>query len=98
MRSAVWAGLAGLLTACGTAPAPEPVVRTVEVTVQVPVSCVPPGLRVAPSYPDTREALKAQPGAAERYNLMAAGRLLRDQRLAELEPVVAACREAAPPP
>jgi hypothetical protein len=63
------------------------------VKVPVLVACVPPGLGQPPAYPDTAAALRAQPGAAERYQLMAAGRLVRDQRLSEVEPVLAACRK-----
>lgn len=79
-----------LLVACATKP--EPVVKTVEVTVPVVVACVPKGLGAPPTYPDTASALKGAPDAAARYVLLAAGRLLRQQRLAELEPVVEHCR------
>lgn len=78
------------LAACGGTPKPD--VRTVEVKVPVAVKCVPEGLKAAPAYPDTDMALKAAPGAADRYQLLAAGRLLRSQRLAEVEPVIAGCR------
>jgi hypothetical protein len=79
-----------VLAACATKP--EPVIRTVEVKIPVAVACVPKSLAKAPTYPDTAEALKASPGAADRYQLLAAGRLLRTQRLAEIEPVIEACR------
>jgi hypothetical protein len=74
-----------------TADAAEPprsrvVVRTVK------VACVPRELPRAPRYPDTDQALKQAGGAADRYQLLAAGRLLREQRLALLEKVVAGCR------
>lgn len=58
-----------------------------------PRSCVPRTLGGPPRYPDTDGALRAAPGAADRYQLMAAGRILRQQRLEELERVVAGCRE-----
>lgn len=80
------------LAACAAAPVEPPTVRTVEVKVPVPVACVPATLAPAPTYPDTAQTLRAANDAADRYRLMAAGRLLRDQRLAELEPVVAGCR------
>lgn len=80
-----------VLGACAHA-TPEPVVRTVEVKVPVATPCVPNSIRPRPTYPDTKEALKKSPGPAERYQLLAAGRLLRDQRLAEIEPVISACR------
>lgn len=63
------------------APAPPP-----------PKSCVPRSLSPAPKYPDTDAALRAAPGAADRYQLMAAGRLLRQRRLQELERALAGCR------
>ncbi|MFL5294897.1 MAG: hypothetical protein ACJ798_00815 [Phenylobacterium sp.] len=56
------------------------------------VSCVPKAFPHAPKYPDTDEALLAAGGAADRYQLMAAGRLLRARRLAELEHVIDGCR------
>lgn len=55
-------------------------------------SCVPRTLGPAPRYPDTDSALRAAAGAADRYQLMAAGRILRQKRLEELERVVAGCR------
>lgn len=79
-----------LLTAC--AGKSEPVIRTVEVRVPVPVSCVSDKLPEEPTYPDTDDAVKAAPDAAARYGLIAAGRVLRIQRAAEVEPVVKGCR------
>lgn len=79
-----------LLTAC--AGKSEPVIRTVEVSVPVPVACVPKDLPEEPSFPDDDASLKAAPDAAARYGLIAAGRVLRIQRAAEIEPVVLACR------
>jgi hypothetical protein len=55
-------------------------------------SCVPRSLSAKPRYPDTDAALRGAPGAADRYQLMAAGRLLRQKRLDQLEQVVDACR------
>jgi hypothetical protein len=80
------------LCACSAAPKGTPAIRIVEAKTPVAVSCVPKGLAGPPTYPDTAEALKEAPGAAERYQLLAAGRLLRDQRLAEVEPVISGCR------
>ncbi len=54
--------------------------------------CVPRAFPRAPRYPDTDQALKDAGGAADRYQLMAAGRLLRMRRLADLERIVEACR------
>lgn len=92
MRPLAILALAAVLSACATQPAPVATIRTVEVKVPVPTPCVPAALGPAPAYPDTAAALRAAPDAADRYRLMAAGRLLRDQRLAELEPVVKGCR------
>lgn len=57
-----------------------------------PRSCVPRNLSPPPRYPDTDAALRAAPGAADRYQLMAAGRILRQQRLEDLERVIQNCR------
>jgi hypothetical protein len=78
-------------------PAPAPPPPTVVVRrVPVRVSCVPRTFPRAPRYPDSDAALRAADGAADRYQLMAAGRLLRERRLAELERAIEACRRAAP--
>lgn len=84
------------LAACATTkagPVPEPQIVTVEVPVQgPPAACVPNNVRATPpEYPDTDEKLREAADAAVRMQLMYAGRLLRMGRLAELEPVVAAC-------
>ncbi|MBL8552775.1 MAG: hypothetical protein JNL41_00750 [Phenylobacterium sp.] len=63
-------------------PPPAPVTR----------NCVPRTLPPAPRYPDTDAALRAAAGAADRYQLLAAGRILREKRLEQLEAVVASCR------
>lgn len=55
-------------------------------------SCVPRSLPPAPRYPDTDAALRSAPGAADRYQLLAAGRILRQDRLNDLERVIAGCR------
>lgn len=79
------------LSACATTD-PEP--RIVTHTVEVPIAraCVPTSLAGAPTYPDEDDAIRSAAGPAERYRLLAAGRILRNQRLAELEPVLLACR------
>lgn len=84
-----------VLAGCATTSDREPVVRTVTVNKPVAVSCIPAALPTAPEYPDTDTALLDAPDAAERYRLVAAGRLLRNQRLAELESVFNSCREVA---
>lgn len=55
-------------------------------------ACVPKSLPGPPGYPDTDAALLAAAGAADRYQLLAAGRILRTERLEELERTVAGCR------
>jgi hypothetical protein len=97
----------GLPAGCATPrpPAPAPVaaapspplqVVTREVMVKAPVAvkeaCVPRSLPPPPRYPDSPSALRAAGGAADRYQLLAAGRILRDRRLAVLEKVVEGCR------
>ncbi|MDB5430410.1 MAG: hypothetical protein JWP35_1526, partial [Caulobacter sp.] len=78
------------------APAPAPALARAPVIVKAPVpakeACVPRSLPRAPKYPDTDAALRDAGGAADRYQLMAAGRLLRERRLADLEKVVEGCR------
>ncbi len=83
------------LTLAGCATASEPRVVTREVRVPVAVTCVPAGARVEPpAVPDTDAALKAAGGAADRYGMMAAGRKLRDQWIAEVTPILRSCRSS----
>jgi hypothetical protein len=62
------------------------------VPVPVKEACVPKTLSRAPKYPDSDAALRDAGGAADRYQLMAAGRLLRERRLTELEKIIDGCR------
>jgi hypothetical protein len=78
--------------AAAPAPAAPPTTVVVKVPVPVKEACVPRALPRAPKYPDTDAALRDAGGAADRYQLMAAGRLLRERRLADLEKVVEGCR------
>jgi hypothetical protein len=85
---------------CGSTPAPEPVVRTVDVNMAIPTSCVPPSLAPAPTFGDSRAALLAAPSAEDRFQLMSSNWFPRDVRLRLLESVVAECRQTkalAPP-
>lgn len=85
-------------------PAPRPAVAPPAPTVaprplrlppySPPVKCVPETLGPPPSYPDGDAALRAAGGAADRYQLLAAGRILREQRLQKLEEVIRRCRNA----
>lgn len=79
------------LTACATKPA-EPVIRTVEVKVPVTRSCIPPNYRDPPAFPDTDDAIRSSPGPGDLLQLLAAGRLLRNQWIREAAPVLAGCR------
>jgi hypothetical protein len=97
-------GLAGCVTRAPAAPGPAagPAVgaqaspsRVVRVFVPKPMKCVPDDLGPAPAYPDGDTALRDAGGAADRYQLLAAGRILRQQRLQKLEEVVKRCRNAA---
>lgn len=73
-------------------PVVAPPVRPAPAPAPAPRSCVPRNLPPPPRYPDTDAALRNAPGAADRYQLLAAGRLLRQQRLEDLERVVQNCR------
>lgn len=85
-----------LLTGCASTnkPAPEPIIVPTTVFVPVTGSCVPADFPAKPTYPDTRDNLLAAKDAAERYQLLGAGWPLREQRLKELEIVVAGCPKA----
>lgn len=74
-------------------PKPPPPPPPPPVAPPTPKSCVPRTLGAPPRYPDSDAALRNAPGAADRYQLMAAGRILRQQRLEDLERVIAACRD-----
>lgn len=85
--------LVALTGGCVKNQAPEPVIVTKTVNVPIAASCVPDNLGPKPVYPDTDEALKkAEP--AQGLKLMAEGRQARDARLAQVEPVIDACRNA----
>jgi hypothetical protein len=102
--AALAASACGTLKGKAAAPAPAPPVAqsapaaaaaeppSIRPAAAARASCVPKGLPRAPKYPDTDAALRDAGGAADRYQLMAAGRLLRSHRLAELEKVVDGCR------
>ncbi len=81
------------LAACGGRPqsTPEPLVIIQEVIVPIVGACVPRGLGDEPAYSDTDAALIAAPEGAVRFQLLVIGRVERQARLKELEPVVKAC-------
>lgn len=86
------------LAACMNAKTSEPI--TIYKTVNVPVAadCVPEALGPAPDYGDTEQSLRAAENAAGRYRLLAEGREQRMGRLAQLEPIIDACRGSHTPP
>ena len=85
-----------VIEAAAPAPPPPPPPKVVIRRVPVRVSCIARDFPRAPQYPDTDAALRAAAGAADRYQLMAAGRMMRERRLAELERAVEACRRVRP--
>ncbi|HEV2531503.1 hypothetical protein [Phenylobacterium sp.] len=100
------AGLAGCATRSPLAPgaprpapqaatAPAVAPRVIRALTPKPMKCVPEDLGPPPAYPDSETALRDAGGAADRYQLLAAGRILREQRLQRLEDVVRRCRNAA---
>jgi len=91
-RSILIIAAALAVTGCATTAPPEPVVRTVEVKVPVAVQCVPDKTPEPPAYVDTDAALKSAAGPEDRFQLLAAGRIQRNQRLAVLEPLLRSCR------
>lgn len=89
--------LAFLLLGACAAPT-EPKIETQFVDRPIAASCVPDNLGPAPAYPDTDAALLAAPDGPTRYQLLADGHVLRQQRSNQVEPVIAKCRSAAPLP
>lgn len=78
--------------ACATQAPPEPVVRVVQIKVPVAASCVPASTPEPGAYVDTDAALRLAAGPEDRFQLLAAGRIQRNQRLAIVEPVLRGCR------
>lgn len=79
------------VSACNTTP-PEPIIRTVEVLVPTPVTCVPANATVEPKFQVSRGDVAAAYDAAERLRLTAAGFLERDAYLGEVLPVLRGCK------
>lgn len=92
MKLMICAALALGAAACQTPQAEKPA-AVAEKAVPMPVACVSNQTPPPSGYPDTDAALKAAKNFAERYGLLARGRILRDQRLAEVEPLIQACRQ-----
>lgn len=79
------------LAACATTKPPP-----IEIKVPVPVPCVSADFPKAPTYPDTREALRQAPDQAEFTRLLAAGWPLKEARLKALEAAIEPCRKTSP--
>lgn len=81
------------LTACGTTAQvrPEPIVVPQPIAVAVDAPCVPDTLGKPPVYVDSKAKLVAAADAAERMQLLYAGRAQRDARLNEIEPIIDGC-------
>lgn len=92
LKLMLYAALALAAAGCQT-PQVEKPVAPVEKAVPTPTACVSNQTPPPSGYPDTDAALKAAKNFAERYGLLARGRILRDQRLAEVEPLIQACRQ-----
>ena len=80
---------AAILAGCATTKVPPPV----EIKVPVPVPCVAADFPKAPTYTDTREALRNAPDVAEFTRLLAAGWPVREARLKALEAAIEPCRK-----
>lgn len=80
------------LAACATTKVPEPIIQIVEVKVPGPaLPCVPKELGAPPVYVDSDSILQKAADAAERFQLLFAGRMQREARLNEIEPVILSC-------
>ena len=80
---------------CATTSAEGPV-KTVEYAAPVPVSCVPTDMPDAPADPAPAAKLKAAPGLAERYQMLAEFWTIYSPWVPAAAGVIAACRAAAP--
>lgn len=90
MKALLILALALLATGCAKPPIPEPIVRTVEVLVPVPVPCRP-DVGPEPVYADDPALLAAAPDVFEAMKLRIAGREQRRAREAVLVAALAGC-------
>lgn len=79
-----------LLGACSTVE--KPIAPPKQIPVAISRSCVPKEVGPPPQYADPDDVLLGMDDGPDRYVLIAAGRIQRNQRLAVVEPVIAACR------
>ena len=79
-----------LVAACARPPAPDPVVRTVEVAVPVATPCRP-NIGPPPTYADAPEALRQAADIFEAMKLRIAGREQRQAREAVLQAALDGC-------
>ncbi|WEK38666.1 MAG: hypothetical protein P0Y50_08880 [Candidatus Brevundimonas colombiensis] len=84
-----------MLTACATRPAPEPVVRTVDVLVPIATPCRV-SVGPAPDYVDSDEALRTAADIFEAMKLRIAGRDQRQAREAVLQAALDGCAGGRP--
>lgn len=85
-----WLLPVGLMVFGCATPRTIEVLRTVEVKVPVAVACAAQ-VPAPKEYPDTGAQLRAAQNIEARVNRVVAGRLLRDQRISELEAALAGC-------
>jgi hypothetical protein len=74
----------------GCAGAPQTIIKTVEVSVLVPVPCVVP-VGPEPSYSDTPETVRAAANIAERTRLLLLGRNERIAYILKLQAASSGC-------
>jgi hypothetical protein len=82
------------LAGCANQDPGPPVIKTVEVKVPAPVSCVPDDLPGPKVYPDEPQALLDALSPVARARLIEEGWAPRDSRLKILESVIDTCRKA----
>jgi hypothetical protein len=93
VKSLILLPFLALFAACGGQPKHvEPIVVVKEVKVPVSVACVPETYDAKrPDYADSDGALRVALDAAERYQLLWAGRAQRQAREKENEAVISGC-------
>lgn len=98
MNRLAMAGLLLTLTGCATAPADAPPMPPKQVNLPVAVSCVPADMPRAPGSAPSAQVLKAAPGHAERYQMLAEFYSLYSPWIPAAAGVIEACRAAGHQP